>query len=288
MDRPPPEAQAQPLDEVLPLSDARQRLADGRKHLVELDELLKAMPNPEDNCVVVDYKEQLRKHVVAIHLAVLPDPDATRAATEAVHSLRASLDYVAWQLALRQRAGDDPPEDEAREMTFPICDHSNSLAGAQILGHVGKDAAKELRLHQPYAKTLGGAHNPALLSTLRDLDNFSKHRLLMLRGQSFANVPLHYRFDRPITRLRAEVIAQTKGKLGRTLPLTIPQYYLRVETADGETDVKVEVDPQPTVSPVFGSFGVDIDFDELKATADCVEFIVDRIDKRFFPLMPGV
>ncbi len=283
MDRPPPEAQALPLDEVLPLSDARQRLADGRKHLVELDDLLKAMPNPKDNCVVVDYKEQLRKHIVAIRLAVLPDPDATRAATEAVHSLRASLDYVAWQLALLERGGADPPEDEARKMAFPICDHPNSLAGAQILGHVGKQAAKELRLHQPYAQTLGGAHDPALLSKLRDLDNFSKHRLLMLRGQSFANIPLHYRFDRPITGLRAEAVAQTNGKLGRTLPLTIPQYFLRVETADGETDVKVDVDPQPAVSPVFGSFGVDVNFDKLKAMADCVEFIIDRIGKRFFP-----
>jgi hypothetical protein len=277
---------APPLDTVLPLSDARERLKRASKYLAELDDLIKAIPNPEENRVLVDYKAQLGCHIVAIHLAVLPDPESVPLATEAIHNLRCALDYTAWQLAVLNRGGSEPTEQEASEIAFPICDNPRRLAGVQILGHVGKEAAKELRLHQPYAPTLGGAHNPSLLGPLRDLDNFSKHRLLMLSGQKFANVPLNYRFDSPIKGMRAEPITQREGKLDTKLPLTIPMYFLHAETEDGAMDVKIEVDPQPTVLPVFGSFGADITLNNLKAMADCVEFIVDRIDKRFFPLVP--
>ncbi len=277
---------APPLDTVLPLSDARERLKRASKYLVELDGLIKAIPNPEDNRVLVDYKPQLGYHVVAVQVAVLPDPESVPLATAVVHNLRCALDYTAWQLTLRNRGGEEPTEEEASQIAFPICDSPKRLAGAQILGHVGKDAAKELRLHQPYETALGGAHNPSLLGPLRDLDNFSKHRLLMLSGQQFANVPLHYRFDPSVKRLRAEPVAQRHGKLDNELPLTIPIWFLRAEAEDGAKDVKIEVDPQPTVLPAFGSFGADITLDKLKATADCVEFIIDRIDKRFFPLVP--
>ena len=277
---------APPLNTALPLSDARGRLKRASEYLAKLDDLVKAMPNPEDNRVLVDYKSQLGCHVVAIHLAVLPDPESVPLATEVVHNLRCALDYAAWQLAVLRRGGREPDEEEAREIAFPICDNPRSLSGAQVLGHVGKEAAKELRLHQPYATPLGGAHNPSLLGPLRDLDNFSKHRLLMLRGQQFENVPLRYTFDPAVKWMRTEPIAQTQGKLDTRLPLTIPMYFLYAETEGGATDVKVEVDPQPAVLPVFGSFGADISLDKLKAMADCVEFIIDRIDKRFFPLLP--
>jgi hypothetical protein len=274
------------LGEVLPLSDARKRVKRAREHLAKLDALLKAVPNPDDNRVLVDYKQELGCHVVGIYIAVLPDPESVPIATEAIHSLRCALDYVAWQLALLNRAGDEPSEQEASEIAFPICDEPRSFSGAQIIGHVGKEAAKELRLHQPYAKALGGAHDPSLLAPLRDLDNFGKHRLLMLRGANFGTMSLRYRFAEPIAGLRLETITQDKRQLSTQLPLTIPIFFLYAETEDGRTDVEVEIDPQPTVLPMFGSFGIDIGFDKLEAIAECVEFVVDRIDKRFFPILP--
>ena len=43
--------------------------------------------------------------------------------TDAAHTLRAALDMIAWQLALK---GDDPPPDDDKWTAFPICTYPDS------------------------------------------------------------------------------------------------------------------------------------------------------------------
>lgn len=289
MNRPPPEGQAPSLNTVLALNDAGARLTRGREHLAKLEELLKPGPNADQNRVLVDYKQELGCHLVYVEIAELPSHEAVPVAIDALHEFRCVLDYIAWQLVLRERKGVEPSEQEARDIAFPICDDPRRLTGMQVMGYVGKDAAKELRLHQPHMPSLGAPHDPALLSPLRDLDNFSKHRLLMVRGHSFGSGDFPFRFDPPITRMRTASVPQAQSSpYHGGFPLRHPLLFLYADPATGDTaDLKVEIDPQPTFRPVMEGFGVEIDLDRLKATADCVEFILKRrIQRRFFPLVP--
>jgi hypothetical protein len=271
---------------ILPLSDAREKVKRARKQLAELDVLI-TPTDPDANRILVDYDPKQGCHVVRVVVREWPPREASFVAGEAIHSLRSALDYIAWQLAIAHK-GREPTEKEAREISFPISNSPERFGTPPVFGHIAKEAAEEIRLHQPWMPTLPDlAHAPALLATLRDLSNMDKHRLLMARGYHWLDTArLSYRCEPAVEGFCAETIPVIAEHEGDELPARWAFARIKLEPAETASNVKVKVDPQPVVSPQIGGFDTDADVETLKALADCVEFIVARFDKRFFPLIP--
>jgi hypothetical protein len=272
---------------ILPLGDAREKVKRARVQMAELDFLI-TPSNPDANRILVDYDPTQGCHIVRAVVGEWPPRQSSFVAGEAIHSLRSALDYIAWQLAIAHK-GREPTEKEAREISFPISNSPERFGTPPVFGHIDKEAAEEIRLHQPWMPPLSDpAHVPALLATLRDLSNMDKHRLLIARGYTWLGTQaLSYRCEPAVDGLCAETSAAIAEHEGDAMPASWAFARIKLQPAETAPNVKIKVDPQPVMRPHIGGPNTDTDIETLEALADCVEFIVGRFDK-FFPLIPDL
>lgn len=120
--------------------------------------------------------EQNPKGEMAVWYRVLrqPGPEIILPIIDCIHSLRQSLDYLAYRLAIAVNGSDPPSNTETSG--FPITDRESQFTGSlgQKIGppkRISSAMRTALQAAQPYE---GG--NAKLLGLLRDLDNFAKHR----------------------------------------------------------------------------------------------------------------
>jgi len=114
--------------------------------------------------------------VLKIRLASQPPITFGTLAADCVHSLRQSLDHLAYKLAV-SISGSDPPPNEATA-GFPI---HNSSAGFK--GNLAAKIGDPDKIPRPILKTLNelqpyNSWEGKQLAILRDLDNRAKHREL--------------------------------------------------------------------------------------------------------------
>jgi hypothetical protein len=105
----------------------------------------------------------------------VPPPQIALLAADAVHSMRASLDYLARQLVI---ASDKEPEDKVSPKTsFPIMTTKPDGKGLPFIPpSVDKEIRKVVGSVQPYNDGADCRKNP--LYILDELANYDKHRLL--------------------------------------------------------------------------------------------------------------
>jgi len=100
-------------------------------------------------------------------------------AGEWAHSLRSSLDVLAFALA---RLHADPP-GRPQDVKFPICERREDFnrAGRKAISQVPPSAARLIEAIQPFQRTGAGDSTPDRdpLLALQELNNFDKHRLLV-------------------------------------------------------------------------------------------------------------
>ena len=106
-------------------------------------------------------------------------PDFSLTLGDFIHNLRASLDYLVWQLSLLTCPKLDTLPSNTRPVTdveFPIFLTCNENAIARRLYFVPDEAAEEIKALQPYHR--GDTAHEDWLAVLHSLSNRDKHRQL--------------------------------------------------------------------------------------------------------------
>lgn len=261
------------------LVDARHKIGRGRERLSDLKEVERALNDPKEERIVIDYDPEQGCHLSSLLIKELPPVDLALTLGECVHALRGALEYVTWRLAWKAKAR-EPTDKEARKIQFPICDEPAWFSGSAVLKHVKKEAAKELALHQPYAEKLAPAHDPALLSLLRDLSNQDKHRLILISAHTMNPATADVRWTNPrATAVRTEPTDYEERPVEPPFPVKLP--IDRIFTVPPEVGVytEFEIKKQPAARIFFDGPGENFHLAKLDAIADCVEFIVGRFDQ---------
>lgn len=158
-----------------PLDDARSKSEWAKGRLDDLDSEIRAICDYADSHgVVVEYDPNQGRYGAHTWLpGKQPLVRLSLLLGEVIHSARASLDFVTWQLAIKFLSR-EPTEDEAPSIQFPIAYSANSFAKKKVLSLIAGSAGQEISLHQPYAP------NPRHdLAILRWLSNRDKHRLVL-------------------------------------------------------------------------------------------------------------
>ncbi len=262
-----------------PLADARHKIDRGRKRLANLKDIEGALNDPAHERMVIDYDPEQRCHIASFLFQELPPVDLALTLGECIHALRGALEYVAWQLACKAKSR-EPTRKEAKQIMFPICDKPEWFSGSAVLNHVSDKATKELALHQPYAEKLGGAHNPALLSILRDLSNQDKHRLIVISAHAMNPATAYVHWDNPrATEVRSEPIEDKEGPVEPPFPFKLPIERMLTEPPEAAVDTEFQVKKQPAARIIFDGSGQRLHVAKLDALADCIEFIIGRFDR---------
>jgi len=148
----------------------RAKIERAKQNLFEMEKILIA---GGDYVPGLNMYVRSRKRKLGQFLTYFISFDVLTAAGDVVHNLRGALDHLAYQMTLAHRPR--TTEKELRDIYFPICkDKATYEKAAQgYKKFFGAEAIKLLDTLKPYK---GG--NEAL-SRLHDLNNFSKHRLLL-------------------------------------------------------------------------------------------------------------
>ena len=157
------------------------------------------------------------------------------------NSLRASINYIAWELAIKHLAGMRDPSGDTQ---FPICDCPGNTKGGfqrQIekqLADVYPPAIPDIEYFQPYNST--DRPETHLLAVLRELSNKTKHRFIMppqgrpwtvIEGPVRIHFPLHNRNPRiRVTRTNEDGVTEEFNppvtfEIGIEIPALLPTYY---------------------------------------------------------------
>jgi len=110
---------------------------------------------------------------IIIKVEALPECSADLSAVlgDAIHNYRSSLDYLWWQLAIKN-LGREPNEKEARSIQFPILSEREQWGG-RCFKYVCLDDVKCFEKFMPFNKKGGENH---LLEIFAKLSNYDKHR----------------------------------------------------------------------------------------------------------------
>ncbi|MGH2940631.1 MAG: hypothetical protein ACRDPE_21200 [Solirubrobacterales bacterium] len=230
--------------------------------------------------MAIDYDPEQRCHVASLILRQLPPPDFALTLGECIHNLRGALEFVTWQLALKNK-GREPSRKEAQQISFPISDKPEWFSGASVFPHVSKEAAQELALHQPYAERLGGPHDPALLTNLREMSNEDKHRLIIVSTHAMNLQTADIRWVNPLAKsLRTEPIDFEEGRpILPPFPFRVAVERMITEPPEVAVHTEFNVKKQPESRIFFDGSGQRLHLRKLDALADCIEFIVGRFER---------
>ena len=232
-----------------------------KEHLHALREEVSAFEKSEPYRVSAHDDVENGKYVVEIRINQdIPD-NIGLLAGDFICCLRASLDYLAWQLALLTTNA--PFHDTC----FPICSSYDINGGTEgyicsVTKNIPPEAVSVIRDLQPYRS--GDAYQFTHLWRLDRLWNIEKHRRIPILGSITGNVLT--------TRLGIEAeIGEVDDCHTITIPLSEKPY--------------VRLDPHPAVELQFGgeSEGVIVTTADLFAIYD---FVSDKVVPRFARFLP--
>lgn len=161
------------------LSGVRVKIDRAKKHLAEFDAQVRLIEAACREAIVWERDERKSQHVFRIDHVPTLAPDMSAIIGDAVHNLRVSLDYLAWQLV---KATGGSPRTGPRGTAFPILTVPRTADGKnknlpQIDPGVPDKVRKILDEIQPYTRTKPAFHELAILS---GLDNRDKHHELLI------------------------------------------------------------------------------------------------------------
>jgi hypothetical protein len=155
--------------------NSRLKLARTREHLDKLNKEMRIFI--QDNAPNVD--ADLTKNGAYLAIVHLPTPPIRIGviAADVFQNLRASLDYLAWELAL---LNEDSPDDNT---AFPICRNWNKNSQKrfnQNTKNITQDAINEIQALQPYHRGNSYMNHP--LWVINSFCNVAKHRSIPIVG----------------------------------------------------------------------------------------------------------
>lgn len=165
--------------ERLKLVQLKAERADGQ--IRKLDSEIRSFLDKPAYVVSTKTEPETGNTVHYISQALDMPPDIAHLTGEVIHSLRSTLDHLAYQLFLKVRTD---PSDEGTRIHFPIYNPSKEPE-ASAFGKVkilGDQAIEAIRACKPYK----GANN--LLWAIHKLDNIDKHRTLLTVGAAFQGI----------------------------------------------------------------------------------------------------
>lgn len=161
------------------LAGVRVKIDRAKKHLAEFDAQVRPIETACREAIVWERDERKSQHVFRIDRVPTLAPDMSAIIGDAIHNLRVSLDYLAWQLV---KATGGSPRTGPRGTAFPISTVPRIADGKngdlpQIDPGVPDEVRKILDKIQPYKRTKPALHELAILS---GLDNRDKHHELLI------------------------------------------------------------------------------------------------------------
>lgn len=167
------------------LSEAKIKLERAKAHIGELDRNAKEFLASSPFSIEIEEKNGDLVHRVRIQKTIPREWAAI--VGDAVHNIRSALDYMTWQLILRN--GSNP----SKNTCFPIGLKKSgygkqlrySLSGASVM------AKKYIRRLKPYP---GGNH---ILTQIHALDICDKHHLALIVGSAHKNLLLTMKMKAP-------------------------------------------------------------------------------------------
>ncbi len=156
------------------MTPPREKLAWANHHIATLDNEIQRFFDGDDYTVGSNFDEETEQHVIAVRIKNEPPLLRWSHITgDALHSLRATLDYLIYQLAIRGTGKEPPPNH--RDLQFPIFINEHGDRGYD------SKAPKQIAGIPPGAETLvkgvhpfGDRNHPLFL--LNKLNNADKHR----------------------------------------------------------------------------------------------------------------
>ena len=165
---------------------------------------------------------------------------------EIAHHLRSALDHLVWREAI-ELLGREPTEQEAREITFPICRTRVEFKKSKVQRYVSPDAWTIIERHQPYDR--GKPKRSKSLGLLHWINRVDKHRLLHGSSVSLARfLPLRLIAFDPDARLLAQFL--NENTIGR--PLKRETEVARYKFATDGPQPNMRVQRTPTLSVSYG------------------------------------
>jgi hypothetical protein len=171
------------------LSGCWAKVEHGRRHITELDDVVRAFFDDLGNCpaMVSTYDEDSGFHIFRVGSipAQLQDLqiEAALRVGDVVHDLRSALDHLVWQLSLAGAGGSEP--QDPLSVQFPITRSAKDFESARVraLRNVATDHQDVIESYQPYHEGAGRPDSYSgpyvhQLTILRQLSNDDKHRLL--------------------------------------------------------------------------------------------------------------
>ena len=115
------------------------------------------------------------EHIIKAKIFRRPSPRMGIIAADAAHNLRASLDMIAWKLAL---GGRNPPPDNDTQTAFPICSDKSAWASnstKRMLKRMDPERIDVIESLQPYNRP---APECFKLQIVQSIDNWAKHKAI--------------------------------------------------------------------------------------------------------------
>jgi hypothetical protein len=177
------------MSEEINLSGCMAKVEHGRRHIVDLDNAMRAFFDDSSNCppMVSTFDEDSGFHIFRVGSVPAQlheiQVEASLRVGDVVHDLRSALDHLVWQLSLAGGRGIEP--QNALSIQFPIANSAQVFESVRrrALRNVSTDYQDAIESFQPYHEGAGRPDSysgPYIhqLTLLRQLSNVDKHRLL--------------------------------------------------------------------------------------------------------------
>jgi hypothetical protein len=250
-----------------PLDGARLKVVRAKKHLTTLKREITRYLNSKPYDFNVDRKGQTITVTRAI-INVEPPSALSCILGDCVGNLRAALDYIAWQLAVKHHPS--LAVGVQRDVSFPICDTANAFKDNRAVKAlktkygISAAAISEIESVQPYST---GDHNLATLSTLVNQD---KHCLPLFTLATAQTGELRAKFG----GTTAIYIGGGRGALTATFDASHPLF-----SAANPDDVKVDADVAVFVTLQNVAVPREPIGTAVENLVKCVAHIVPRFDR---------
>ena len=159
------------------MNGPRLKLARSREHLTVLNEEIHAFIQSNPPTVKAE-KTQEGDYLARVYFTSPPARIGIIAA-DVFQTLRASLDYLAWELALLNISNGFP----YKRTEFPICEYWNTTVQKHfnlVTKSLAQDARDEIQALQPYHR--GNTYKSHPLWVLDFFCNIAKHRSIPMMG----------------------------------------------------------------------------------------------------------
>lgn len=244
---------AHPLD----LSDAWAKLEHAASHIDRLRREIEEAGYPDPKVIPVrrEYDAENRMIVWRIERIIQIAPHWSLIIGDAIHCLRATLDYLAWQLARRFFDGVEPQERRViRNVQFPIVSDANEWARHPNRRYMTAEDAARLEGLQPFNPVQAGQGNA--FAILSHLSNTDKHRRLhvtyLRQGQAVFDLSDTSRFRDCTFRhgITTDAVMRDVLLTGYTDPAP-GQEVVRILISPTGPNPDVELNPRLTAEVVF-------------------------------------